>query len=115
MVKFLCAGVMATPVSLVLVALLAGGAGPAQAAASQLAASCAQSAGSFVVDGSSVRMLVAGDAASDDPASTAVTCLARAAGIPLDDAGQAELGTFAGWTVTLDQGGRRVFTSTTQG
>ncbi len=115
--KFLCTGLIATPLSL-LVAFGVGAGTPAETAASQLAAACAQGAATLVVDGPSVRLdapVTAGDALRAESLGSGVECLARAAGTPTDGAGSARLGRFANWTVTADEAGRPVFTSTTQG
>jgi len=115
-VKFLCAGLIATPLSLVLVVLGAGTPAPA-AAATQLAASCARSTTDVVVaDGASVRLSVPADGPLEGESLTSrIECLTAAAGTPSDGAGQAQLGQFPNWTVTADEDGHPVFTSTLAG
>lgn len=115
--KFLCAGLIATPLSLVLVAFGVGAGTPAAAAATQLAASCARSASDVVVaDGASVRLSVPADGPLlDDSLSSRIACLTAAAGTPSDGSGQALLGQFSNWTVTADEDGHPVFTSTLAG
>jgi hypothetical protein len=103
------------PLALIAIAVPAWtGSTAAQASAARdLATSCAEAAGGpqvVVADGAAVTL----GRASSDP-RTISACLARAAGVPSDADGAPVPGRWSNWTVTRDDRGNPVLTSTLGG